>query len=81
MFHMQHSHPTTLTVVIKPPVDVELAPRRCEPVAISRGRGSAGCCGGEVRPGHGGGVVDVQVLEVASCAAGGGVWWARVALS
>ena len=48
-------------------MDVELAPRRREPVAISRGRGSAGRCGGEVRPVHSSGVVDVQVMEV-TCA-------------
>ena len=49
---------------------VELAPRRREPVTISRRRGCARRCGGEVRPGHGGGVVDVQVLEEV-CGAGG----------
>ena len=55
------------------PVDEELAPRRREPVAHPHGRGCARRCGGQVRPGHGGGVVDVQVLETAACAAEGGV--------
>ena len=52
-----------LTAAFIAPVHVELAPRRREPVTISRRRGCAGRCGGEVRPGHGGGVVDEQVLE------------------
>ena len=50
-----------LTGVTQAPVDVEPAPRRREPVIRSRRRE---CAGHEVRPGHGGGVVDVQVLEV-----------------
>jgi hypothetical protein len=47
---------------IDAPVDVELAPRRREAVIGSGKRGCAGRCGGQVRPGHGGGVVHVQVL-------------------
>jgi hypothetical protein len=52
------------------PVDVELAPRRREAVSKSGRRGRAGRCVGQVRPGHGGGVVDVQVLEVVACRKG-----------
>ncbi len=44
-------------------MNVELAPCRREAVIGSGRRGCAGRWGGEVRPGHGGGVVDVQVLE------------------
>jgi hypothetical protein len=55
-------------VAIIAPVHVELAPRRREAVTLSGRRGRAGRCGGQVRPGHGGGVVDVQVMEVAACA-------------
>ena len=58
------------TAAIIAPVHVELAPRRREPVTLSRRRGCAGRCGGEVRPGHGGGVVDEKVLEEGACGAG-----------
>ena len=61
-----------LTVVAGAPVHKELAPRGREPVAISRCRGSAGRGGGEIRPIHSSGVVDVQVLE-SRCTAEGGV--------
>ena len=60
----------SLTVSLAP-VNVEQAPRRREAVIRSWGRRGAGCGGGEVGPGHGGGVVDVQVAEVA-CAEGRG---------
>jgi hypothetical protein len=52
------------------PVNVELAPRRREAVTPSGRRGRAGRYGGQVRPGHGGGVVHVQVLEGTPCGVG-----------
>jgi hypothetical protein len=55
---------------IEAPVDVELAPRRREAVTGSGRWERAGCCGGQVRPGHGGGVVNVQVLYGRACAVG-----------
>jgi hypothetical protein len=77
-----------LTAAIGAPVDVELAPRRREAVKVSGRRERAGRCCGQVRPGYGGGVVNVQVLETVeaqfletkACAVGcirtcGGVTW------
>ena len=63
-----------LTVGIKAPVHVEQAPRRREAVAGSGERWGAGRGGGEVGPGHGGGVVDVQVAEIGACARRGWRW-------
>ena len=62
---MQCTSAQARTAATPAPVHVELAPRRREPVTLSRRRGCAGRCGGEVRPGHGGGVEDVKVPEVA----------------
>ena len=53
-----------ITAVIPARVHVELAPRRCEAVTVSRGRRGAGRRIGKVGPGHDEGVVDVQVTEV-----------------
>ena len=53
---------------------VEQAPRRREAVAGSGERWGAGRGGGEVGPGHGGGVVDVQVAEIGACARRGWRW-------
>jgi hypothetical protein len=54
-----------LTAVTRAPVHVELAPRRGEAVTES-GRGRGAVAGsGEVCPGPGGGIVHVQVVEVA----------------
>ena len=52
---------------ITAPVHVELAPRRREAMTSSRGRRGAGRGGREVRPGHGDGVVDVQVAQEGFC--------------
>ena len=54
---------TNLTVHIHSTINVELAPRRREAVTVSGGWRSAGQRDGQVRPGHGDGVVDVQVAE------------------
>ncbi len=67
---LPHISPTTalaglaLTTATAP-VHVELAPRRREAETGSGPRRCAGSCGGEVRPGHGDGVVGAQVLEAA----------------
>jgi hypothetical protein len=58
---------TQLLTIIHATVDVELAPRRREAVTSSGGRGRAGRCSRQVRPGHGGGVVHVQVLDANPC--------------
>jgi hypothetical protein len=58
---------TLLLTNIHAPMDVELAPRRREAVTRSSGRGRAGRCGGQVRPGSGGGVVHVQVPDANHC--------------
>jgi hypothetical protein len=50
-------------------VHVELVPHRREAVTPSGRRWCAGRCGGQVRPGHGVGVVDVQVVK-STCKAG-----------
>ena len=43
---------------------VELPPRRREAVAVPRGRRGARRSGGQVCPGHGGGIVGVEVVDV-----------------
>jgi hypothetical protein len=45
-------------------VHVELAPRRGEAVGVSGGRRGAKGVAGEVEPGHGSRVVDVEVVDV-----------------
>ena len=54
---------TALTASIIAPVHVELAPHRCEAVAVSGGRRGAKGVAGEVEPGHGSRVVDVEVVS------------------
>ena len=54
-----------VTILAHPPERVEQPPRGREAVAVSRRGRGAGDGGGEVRPGHGGGVVGVQVVEEA----------------
>ena len=59
-FEMLCLLPTALTV--KAPVHVELAPLRCKAMTGSGGRRGAKGVAGEVEPGHGGGVVDVEFV-------------------
>ena len=56
----------------KAPVHEEQTPRRREAVTQSGARWCAGRSGGEVRPGHGDGVVHVQVAEEACARRGRG---------
>ena len=60
---LPHNSKLTACVAMEASVHVEQTRSRCEPVAVSGGRRGAGCGGGEVRPGHGEGIVDVQVAE------------------
>jgi hypothetical protein len=71
---------SVLTDVTITPVHVELAPRRRETVTISGRRGCAGHWGGQIHPGSGVGVVDVQVLDQAwaAIACGGDVLQGQV---
>ena len=57
-----HKH---ITVIAPASVNVEPAPRHHEAVTNSGGRWGAGRAGGEVRPGHGGWVVDEQITKQA----------------
>ena len=61
-------------------VHVELVPSRREAVAVSGGRRGAGRGGREVRPGHGDGVVDVQVRQEGACARRCGTWGQECAI-
>ena len=68
---------STLTGAVLSPVSVEQAPRRREAVAVSGSGRGAGDGRGEVRPGHIGGVVHVQVVEEACGRSGDGGCAAR----
>ena len=55
--------PAPITGFTQAPMNVEPARRRREAVPVSGRRRAAGRGVGEVRPGHGDGVVDVQIAD------------------
>ena len=65
MLQLSSAHRRGARTSVPAPVYVELAPRRCEPEALSRGGRGAAYGAGEVSPGQRRGIVHMQVAEVA----------------
>jgi hypothetical protein len=58
-----HLH-SELTAFAETAVYVKLVPRRCEAVSTTCSRRGAEGVADEVEPGHGGGIVHVEIVEV-----------------